>query len=344
MNGSSNMMGDTPTTRRVILRWMWGGGLVLLGGGAALLGGREQTLVRESFHTMGTRATILLASASREQGEEAIAAAFREIREVDMRMSRFRAGSDIGRLNFASGAWRAVNPHTAEVLEASLRVFRASDGYFDPCLERLVSRWGFHDRVYPAYPPGQAPPAFPSRKFGGSLQGRPASGESREYRLTNRETGVDLGGIAKGHAIDRAIERLREKGIVQALVNVGDDLRALGGHPQGGPWKIGVRHPRRPGELLEIIDLQEGALATSGDYENYFIRDGRRYPHLLDPHTGLPADYHQSLTVKAPTAMEADALASAGFAAPITRSTRLLQRLVEGRWFSVDREGRLRRG
>jgi thiamine biosynthesis lipoprotein len=292
---------------------------------------------------MGTRATILLAAPSRESGEAMLGEAFAALHQVELLMSRYRAESDVGRLNAAPGRWSIVDPRTSEVLAAGLAVARASDGCFDPCLERLVSRWGFHDRRYPPRPPlGAGATAYtaPYRR----LEREPARHGEPRFRLAEGDVGVDLGGIAKGYGIDRAVGHLRAMGVSDALVNVGDDLYAMGSHPSGGPWRIGVRHPRRAGEMLEVLQVREGAVATSGDYENYFERDGRRYPHLIDPHSGLPAPYHRSFTVVAATAMLADALATAGFTAPPAQARRMLRRLAPGPWLAVDAAGAVYRG
>jgi thiamine biosynthesis lipoprotein len=123
---------------------------------------------------------------------------------------------------------------------------------------------------------------------------------------------VDLGAIAKGYAIDRALAVLRSFGITSAAINAGGDIGLLGSK-QDRPWRIGVQHPRQPGEVLVTIEARDRAVVTSGDYERFFERDGRRYHHLFDPHSGYPADRCQSVTVLAPNAMLADALATALF-------------------------------
>ncbi len=325
--------------RRRFLGAMWGGGLMLLGAGAATLGGGRSHLWRSSRRVMGTRATILLSAPSRAVGEAIAETAFAALHDVDARTSRFRADSEVGRLNARPKVWCPVSPSTAEVLDSALAFARATDGYFDPCLGRLVSLWGFHDRRYPGSIPaaGEMKSRFAPRY--GRLEQGAARGGMRRFRLADGGVAVDLGGIAKGYGIDRAVRVLREGGVRSALVNVGDDLFAIGGHPEGGPWRIGIRHPRRPGALLDVLEVRERAVATSGDYENFFELGGRRFPHLLDPHSGRPAAHHQSLTVTAPTAIEADALATAAFAARPEAARTLLRRLAPGPWLAVEGSG-----
>ncbi len=348
ISGSRKFSGSKETGgkigRRRFLGVVWGGGLMLLGAGAATLGGGRPLLLRASRRVMGTRATILLSAPSSGVGEAIAAAAFAALQDVDERMSRFRADSEVGRLNARPEAWCPVSPSTAEVLDSALAFARASDGTFDPCLERLVSLWGFHDRRYPRGLPAAGETEARSGPRYRRLEQGTTRGGVRRFRLADGGVGVDLGGIAKGYGIDRAVRVLREAGVRSALVNVGDDLFAIGGHPEGGPWRIGVRHPRRPGALLDVLEVRERAVATSGDYENFFDLGGRRFPHLLDPHSGRPAAHHQSFTVTAPTAMEADALATAAFAASPEAARTMLRRLAPGPWLAVEGSGRTYRG
>ena len=130
-------------------------------------------------------------------------------------------------------------------------------------------------------------------------------------RLARSGVQLDFGGIAKGYAVDQAVEALREHGVHQGMVNAGGDLRLLGRHPDGNPWVVGVQHPLTPVRLLLALSLDTGAVATSGNYMRYRVYNGRRYGHLLHPERGYPADTALSMTVIAPTAMRADALATA---------------------------------
>ena len=289
---------------------------------------------------MGTQGTILLAHSSGIIATAALEAAFADLTEVERRMSRFRTDSDVGRLNTHRDRWLAVAPSTATVLRTALDLARASDGQFDPCLDRLVSLWGFHDRHYPDRPPDM-PPEFRNvgHAFYHGLRHRRTEGKDW-FRLTASSPGIDLGGIAKGYAIDRAAERLRQAGVRHALINVGDDIFALGPHPSGAPWQVGIRHPRQPGALLKMLSLREQAVATSGDYVNCFFHKNQRYAHVLDPRTGCPTQAHRSLTVVAASAMLADALATAAFTADPARVAGLLTRIRAESWFAVDAGGR----
>lgn len=332
--------------RRALLAGLGGGALLLLGGSAVWLGSRRRPTLRASRRVMGTRATLLVHHASPATAEAAMDAAFAALDDVARRMTRYDAASEIGRLNAQRGRWWPVSADTDMVLAAALTVARATDGCFDPCVERIVSAWGFHTHTPPATLPLPLRPTGASTATGAyrGLASRPAEGGARLWRLPADNPGLDLGGIAKGHAIDRAVAALRRAGVTQALVNVGDDIHALGQAPDGGPWRIGVRHPRRPGALLTTLRLREQAVATSGDYMNFFERDGRRYSHLIDPRVGAPGEAQQSTSVVADSAMLADALATAAGAAPWPRAQALLRRVAPGPWVAVTAGGTLHRG
>lgn len=151
--------------------------------------------------------------------------------------------------------------------------------------------------------------------------------------------GVDLGAIAKGWAVDRAIEKLEAAGIRSAIIDAGGDLRIIGSRPGKGTWRIGVQHPREAGGLLATFDLRDTAIVTSGDYERFFVVAGERYHHILDPATGRPARGCQSVTVLAPTAAEADACATAAFVLGPDKGIPFLRNRPGVRGFIVDAGG-----
>ena len=121
---------------------------------------------------------------------------------------------------------------------------------------------------------------------------------------------IDFGGIGKEYAADRAATILQEAGIAHALVNLAGDVRAIGPQPDGTPWRVAIRHPRRENAVIASVELAGGAVATSGDYERYFDLDGRRYCHILDPRTGMPVAHWQSVSVVAPLCVVAGSCAT----------------------------------
>lgn len=264
---------------------------------------RPQWLQRSQL-LMGTvvEITVLAQPAA---GEAAIDAAFAEMRRIEELMSSHVEQSDVWRISHGPGPIK-VSEETAAVLQEGLQIARQSHGAFDMTLGRLIRLWGIETDTPHLPTAAELQDALKGVGPGAlGLQGRQVS-------KTEPQLMVDLGGIAKGYAIDRAIDLLAQAGIHQASVNAGGDIRLLGRHGDR-PWKIGIQHPRQPEQLLTTLELESRAVVTSGDYERFFERDGVRYHHLFDPQTGRPARKCQSVTVVTDRAMVADALATAAF-------------------------------
>jgi thiamine biosynthesis lipoprotein len=171
--------------------------------------------------------------------------------------------------------------------------------------------WDVAHRTAP--PPASDVEGFAGRALWKSLEVEVSSTVPR-VRFHDPRISLDLGGIAKGHGVDVAADALRDQGIFRGLVNVGGDLVAMGASEDGDPWEIGVRSPEDPGRMVARLRLTDSALATSGDYLNYFDHQGRRYHHLLDPAAGEPRrSTMHTLTVSARRCMTADAGATAVF-------------------------------
>ncbi len=295
--------------------------LLVLGAGAFVLAAvplarsRRARLVRRRLPIMGTIADVAVVDADHDRAHAAIGAAFAALGDVDRRMSRFRATSDVGRANARAGRGPVViGADTARVLAAALRWAEASDGRFDPCVGRAVELWDVGRRTSP--PAGERVERLAARGLYRALD-VDTWGSRAVARLTEADAALDLGGIAKGYAVDRAVDALREHGVRQGLVNVGGDLYALGGSEDGDPWRVGVRSPDDPTRLVGRVDVEDAGIATSGDYERFFEHGGRRFHHLLDPRTASPrAVTTHSLTVRAETCMTADAAATAVFGMP----------------------------
>lgn len=283
----------------------------------------RRRVARRTLPVMGTLAEIAVAHPDERWAARAIDAALAELRHVETTMTRFRADSDVGRANAgAAGAAVAVAPSTALVVDEALRWAVASHGRFDPALARASELWDPAAR--------QAPPAaadarrFANRRLYRTIERGSSVGRAVVVRH-DADAALDLGGIGKGYAVDRAVAALREWGIASALVNVGGDLYALGHAADGDDWRIGVRDPRSESALVATLHVADRAVATSGDYERFFTFAGRRYHHLLDPATGEPrACTMRSVTIAADSCMTADAAGTAVFGAARADAERLL--------------------
>ncbi len=288
---------------------------------------RRATLVRRNVPVMGTLAEIAVAHGDERYAHRAIDAAVRELRWVDRTMTRFNDASDVGRANLVAHEHPvAITEATATVLREGLRWADRSDGVFDPCLGSAVRLWDVKTRREP-----------PSDRDIRLLAGRglyralelDSWRDDPVVRFTDADVSIDLGGIAKGYGVDRAVRALREWGIEHALVNVGGDLYAVGRSPDGDPWRIGVRSAEDPALIAANLEVEDQAVATSGDYLQFFKHNGRRYHHLLDPSTGAPKDTAaHSVTVVAVTCMTADVAATTAFGVGTSDAGRILGALA----------------
>lgn len=204
------------------------------------------------------------------------------------------------------------DPSLLPLLQKAGHLSQLSNGLFNPVIGKLIALWGFHDNALPVG-------TLPDSTVITALVNQAPSINDITYtgtQLVNHNPAVsyDLGAIAKGYAIDLAIERLREFGIKNAIVNAGGDLRAIGQHGDR-PWRIGIRHPRKNGILASIELEDDASVFTSGDYERFFEVDGKRYHHIIDPRSGWPANSTTSVTVIHDNAAMADAATTALFVA-----------------------------
>ncbi len=291
---------------------------------APFLRSRRARLVRRTVPLMGTLAEVGVVHEHPVYAHSAIDAAFDALRGVEALMTRFAATSDVGRANqLAIEDAVDISPATAAVLVAAVDWGVASDGRFDPCLARVTDLWDVRNRTAP-------PPVAQVRRFAGRHLYRALDldlGPQPRVRLTDRDAAIDLGGIAKGYGVDRAVAALRSWGVDRGIVNVGGDLYALGTSDDGDPWQVGIRSPTTPDRVSGTLPLADAAVATSGDYEQYFTADGQRYHHLLDPETAAPRrSVTHSVTVRAATCLAADAAATAAFGLDLSVARRLLQR------------------
>lgn len=240
------------------------------------------------------------------------ATVLREVRAaatlVDSLMSNYRPDSDVSRVNRSAGngEWIAVAPGTFEVLTASIEYARTSSGAFDPTVGPLVDVWGFYRER------GNVPAASALDSARALVGWRliEIDAARRRVRLPRAGMRLDFGAIAKGYAVDLALEAARAAGAGRAMIDLGGNIGVLGPAPEGSAWPLGLSHPRDPEAPFAVVHVERGALATSGDYERFFLHDGVRYAHLLDPRTGWPVQGVASVAVLAPTGIASDALST----------------------------------
>jgi len=241
---------------------------------------------------------------------EAINEAFKEMERIEKVFSKFDEKSEISKINSLAGIKEInISPEVMKVIEDSLYYSRISEGSFDITVASLMKIWGF----------GYKNNTIPDRSM---IQealkhvGREnilIDAEKPSIRFLDKDTKIDLGGIAKGYAVDRAKEVLISKGINNAIINLGGNIFGLGMPPGKKGWRIGIQGPRHKNKIIWIVNLRNRAVSTSGDYERFFIVNGKRYSHIISPVTGEPVQGVMSVTVVADSTEASDALSTAIF-------------------------------
>jgi thiamine biosynthesis lipoprotein len=260
----------------------------------------------EAHLAMGTVITLKL-YVEEEEGRPLASLAFAEIDRIDSLMSHYSATSELSRVNSLAAAQGVkCSAELSTVLERSLYFARRSQGAFDITVGALTNLWHIPDALSP-------PPAAALDSALALVGCEYLQLQDHQVRLLTQGVRLDLGAAAKGFAVDQAVAALRAAGASSGLITAGGDIRFWGEKPDGRPWRFGVQHPRDPDQLVEIENLDLAALATSGDYQQFFIYEGERFHHLLDPRTGYPARAAVSATAWARTAMDADILSTAVF-------------------------------
>ena len=284
---------------------------------------------RHTFRAMASPAEIQLYASDQRQATRAARAAQREVERIEAKYSRYRDDSVTSAINRAGdGVPVAIDEETTALLDYAHACWEQSDGLFDITSGVLRRAWNFKLEVIPRQSDIEA------------LLDRVGWPRVRRDRGTAAlEAGMELdfGGIGKEYAADRAVAMLLESEIANALVNLGGDVRAIGSHPGGKPWHIGVVDPRQAGRSIAHVPIDNAGLATSGDYQRYMIHDGRRYCHVLNPRTGWPVEGPRSVSVIAPLCVVAGSCATIAMLKGDNAQSYLEQQQLP--YLLVDRQG-----
>jgi FAD:protein FMN transferase len=256
---------------------------------------------------MGTSCSVELWSEDPAKGEAAIASVFADMRRIDRLMSTWKPDTEVSLVN-REAAKRPVkiSLELFDLLATSLEYSRLSNGVFDITYASVGYLYDFKKGVHPDQKAIDA--ALPGINYRHVVLDR----QALTVRFLRDGVRIDLGGIAKGHSVDRGIQILQAAGITRAMVNAGGDTRIIGDR-FGRPWLVGLRDPDHPGKSYLRIPLTDTAISTSGDYERYFDEDGKRFHHIIDPKTGDSARKVRSVTVIADTATRTDGLTKTVF-------------------------------
>lgn len=272
---------------------------------------------------MGTYLKVTVMGARGSPAQGAADAAIAAVAHLDSVLSIYKPGSDFSRLNRAAGAETVtVSTEAMEVLEASRRFWAVTVGAFDPSVGPLMRLWKLQGE-------GNVPRA---EEIDSTLA---FVGFDKVYldpptRRVFLPAGMrlDPGGIGKGYAADVARAELARRGIRRSMVDLGGNVAVMGAGPTRGHWAIGIRNPLERDQIIGSIDVTDAAVATSGQYEQYFVRDGIRYGHILDPRTGRPASGMLSATIIAPDATTTDGLSTGVFVLGPERGMALVEKLA----------------
>jgi thiamine biosynthesis lipoprotein len=254
---------------------------------------KDEVYRQESF-VFGTRVEISIAGEKSARAEAAASAVLRRFDALHRKLHSWQP-SPLEQVNaaFAAGEKAPVDAELAFILDDARRLSLQGGELFNPAIGNLIRLWGFHADLPQLGVPGDG-------AIAAQLKAKPSMREvhieNGEAFSSNPAVRIDLGGYAKGYALDEAATILKRQGIHNALVNIGGNVMALGRHGER-PWKVGIQHPRKAG-VIATLELADGeAIGTSGDYQRYFEAGGRRYCHLIDPRTGRPTDGMQSVTI-----------------------------------------------
>ena len=275
----------------------------------------EPHAFKREGQVMGTVVTFTAWTTDDDGAEKAFNKAFDELRRIDVLMTDWKrpgqAESDVVRINEAAGK-RAVKvaPETLEVIQASLDMSKKSEGTFDITFAAMRGLWKFDEDLEKKVPPKDE---IEKRRKLINWKDVIVDAKAGTVKLRHAGQKLGLGGIAKGYAVDRAADILKKEGLKDFMVQAGGDL-FVAGDKSGKPWMVGIKDPRGArDQYFAVAPVRDHAFSTAGDYERGFVLEGKRYHHIIDPRTGMPATASRSVTIFAPTALLADALDDAVF-------------------------------
>lgn len=268
---------------------------------------RTDALYKDTRVIMGTYVTITAVKdgLSDKQVLDAVNAGFSEITRVDALMSTYKPESQLSNINDNAGiAPVKVDAEVIDNVEDAVKIARLTEGAFDPTVGPVVRLWKIGSDEAHVPDPDDIKKAIKLVGYENIIVDRGAG----TVFLKKKGMSLDLGGIAKGYAADMAVEAMKKRGVKGGIVAVAGDLKLFGRRPDGSPWTVGIQHPRIKDGVLAKVEITDAATSTSGDYERFFIKDGVRYHHIIDPRTGYPARGLISVTVLAKQSWLADSM------------------------------------
>ena len=263
----------------------------------------KEPLYQEQGYVFGTLVEVSVYGEDEARAKQSVLSVMHEFQRLHDLLHAWQP-SALSELNaaFAKGESSEVSSELTSMLTDAVQLSAQSDGLFNPAIGSMVKLWGFHANEFKPMLPDEnrlaalvsAHPQMNDIYF--SISPFPTGGEGGRIGSRNVAVQLDLGGYAKGYALDRAATLLKQQGIRNALINIGGNVLAIGAHGSRS-WRVGIQHPRQPGPIA-TLELHDGeAIGTSGDYQRYFMVDNKRYCHLIDPRNGRPVQGVQAVTV-----------------------------------------------
>jgi thiamine biosynthesis lipoprotein len=291
--------------------------------------------LRDQQDIMGTRITVEVEHENKQMAQQAVNAVMHEMKRIDSGMSPYKPESELSRLNNQAARQPvAVSQEMFKLLQRSIEFSNLTQGAFDITFASAGFLYDYRASTKPNSRDLQL--AVDAINYN-HIRLMPAD---HSVRFAKSGVKIDLGGIAKGHAVDNGIRLLQQMDIKNALVTAGGDTRVIGNR-WGRPWQIGVRDPRDKNKMAARIPLENVAVSTSGDYERFFEQDGIRYHHIINPKTGDSARELQSVTIIGPDATSTDALSTSIFVMGRERGLQLINRLPDIDAILIDNKGQM---
>jgi len=282
--------------------------------------------------------TVIEITAYGPNAESAVKEAFAEFKRLHNLTNYFDAGSQVSKVNQAAGRQKVVvDAELIAIIKRANQLSDQLDGAFDVTIGPLSELWGIGRKGDYIPSPAEISAVLPLVNY------RQVEVNEEQHTIFLPKPGMklDLGGIAKGYAADRAIDTLKAQGITSALVNAGGDVRVIGVKPDGQPWRIGVQHPRNTDGISAKLSLTNwDTMETSGDYQRYFISNGTRYSHILDPKTGYQPRQIASVTIVNNNSGDGDILSTAVFVLGVERGLELLKQFPDTEAIILTNDGK----
>lgn len=304
-------------------------------------------LTQTQSYVFGTLVDISIYGVSESEAHIATTEVLQAFQTLHQQLHAWAPDSELSRVNQAIRQRKSVEitPSLAAMLVDAKALALQSRQVFNPAIGQWIATWGFHrDQFEPINVKPETIAELVSQHP--SMDDIAIAQHAGQWVLSSNNPSVqlDLGGYAKGYALDQAKQLLQKHRIQHALINIGGNILAIGQHGDR-PWRVGIQHPRKPSALASI-DLPDGwAIGTSGDYQRYFMRDGQRYCHIIDPHTGWPVQHTQAVTVLIPPSQRAGVLSDVAskpiFIKPLKEKVNAAKEMQVNHYFIIDAKGNL---